>query len=208
MATQSLTPKEQYEQSLKTILQIVMDMPQLSDGDWKAIGDETAKLWNLRERLSAVQRQVVIIEDNRYYRERVIATPRTMMLTAQDKATSEQYTHCVFCESNVKKSYLLDHQLETKKCLEIRLTLEMKKRYFNSKVAWKQNIRRLFEKYRSHFDIVHYFIRHRLVQKEPSGMWWVYNLDDCVFDDIKLNPFRKSVLTQPVRRRMLDRNTV
>jgi len=188
MATQ--TPKQQYESSLQAILQIVMDMPNLSDGDWKLISDHTGTLWGLRDRLSAVQRQVVIIRENRYYRERVVATPQTMMMTAQDKATSDHYTHCQWCKRVVKRTYMDTHQLETKVCLDIRLALEMEKRYLNSKVAWKRSIHKFFEKHRKTFQVIHYFVQQRIQQESPSGLWWVYNLDYCVFDDVKLNPFR------------------
>jgi hypothetical protein len=155
------TPKEQYEASLQAILQIVMDMPTLSDGDWKLISDHTGKLWGLRDRLNAVQQQVIIIERNRYYRERVLQTPRTMMLTAQEKATSDEYVHCEWCKRIVKKSYIDTHQAETKVCLDIRLALEMEKRYLNSKVAWKRSIHRFFEKHRKTYQMIHYYVLKR-----------------------------------------------
>jgi hypothetical protein len=190
----SVTPKQQYETSLQAILQIVMDMPQVSDADWMAISGHTGTLWGLRDRLDAVRQQVIIIRENRYYRERVVATPQTMMLTAQEKATSDEYTHCEWCKRIVKRSYVNTHQLETKVCLDIRLALEMEKRYLNSKVAWKRKIHRFFEKYCKTFQVVHYFVQQRLHQKDPQGFWWVYNLDEVVFDNVRLNPFRKSVI--------------
>jgi hypothetical protein len=117
-----------------------------------------------------------------------------MMLSAQDKATSEHYTHCEFCKRIIKRSYIQTHQLETKVCLDIRLALEMEKRYLNSKVAWKRRIHLFFEKYCKTFQVVHYFVQQRIHQKDPSGMWWIYNLDDVVFQDVKHNPFRRSTM--------------
>jgi hypothetical protein len=171
------TPKEQYESSLQAILQIVMDMPQLSDGDWKAISDHTGKLWGMRDRLNAVQQQVTIIERNRYYRERVLQTPRTMMLTAQEKATSDLYTHCQCCKRIVKKNQLISHQNNTKVCLDIRLALEMEKRYLNSKVAWKRKIHNFFEEHRKTYQMIHYFIKKRsedIPNPEGKGVYDYY----------------------------------
>jgi len=172
------TPKQQYEASLQAILQIVMEMPHLTDGDWHSISTHTSTLWDLRTRLDAVQQQVIVIQENRYYRERIQRTPTTLMLTAQEKATDEDYTHCEWCKRIVKKSYMKTHQEEATVCLDIRLALEMEKRYLNSKVAWKRKIHTFFEKHRKTYQMMHYYIRKRLndLQKpDGKGVFDYYN---------------------------------
>ena len=172
------TPKQQYEASLQAILQTVMEMPHLTDGDWHSISEHSSTLWELRTHLEAVQQQVIIIRSNRYYRERVQRTPATMMLSAQEKATDEEYTHCPWCKRIVKKSYMDKHQEEAKVCLDIRLALEMEKRYLNSKVAWKRKIHSFFQKHHKTFQMIHYYIRKRLDDyNNPSGkgMFDYYN---------------------------------
>ena len=161
----TMTPKEQYESSLQSILQIVMDMPEVSDGDWKAISDHTSVLWKLKDRLASVQQQVVYIRANRYYRERVAQTPKTMMLTAQDKATDNDYIPCVCCKRIVKKSYLKTHCEESKVCMDIRLALVMDKRCLTSKVPWKGNIKKFFDKYRKNYLLIHYFVKEHITNK-------------------------------------------
>ena len=65
------TPKEQYESSLQAILQTVMEMPDVSDGDWKSISDHTGVVWNemraMREVIDRLRKEATIIEGNRYY---------------------------------------------------------------------------------------------------------------------------------------------
>ena len=171
------TPKEEYEKTLQAILQIVMEMPQLSDSDWKAISDHTGKLWGMRDLLTAVQQQVIIIERNRYYRERVRQTPKTRMLTAQEKATSDEYTHCPFCKRPIKKTQLEEHQNTTKVCMDNRLALEMEKRYLNSKVAWKRKIHHFFEKHNRTYQMIHYFVKQRIedaIHPEGKGLYDYY----------------------------------
>jgi hypothetical protein len=190
-----LTPKQQYEASLQAILQVVMDMPQLTDGDWKTISDHTGVLWKLRDRLDAIQEQRVIILDNRYYRERVRQTPASQMMSAQEKAVSDKYIACPYCKRTIKITYWDTHIVETVVCSSIKLALEMEKRYLNSKVAWKRKIHDFFNAHRKTFQVINYFVQHRKIQKNPSGLWWVYNLNDCVFDNVKYNPFRHSILS-------------
>jgi hypothetical protein len=167
------TPKEQYESSLQAILQTVMEMPDVSDGDWKAISDHTSVAWKAMkttlEMVERLKKEAHIIERNRYYRERVLQTPKTMMLTAQEKATSKHYTHCDCCKRIVKKSQLKSHQTETKVCLDTRLALEMEKRYLNSKVAWKRRIHAFFEKHRKTYQLIHYFVKGHSELRDGTG---------------------------------------
>jgi hypothetical protein len=176
MSNMTQTPKQQYEESLQAILQTVMEMPNVSDGDWKSISDHTSVVWNemkemkkMIEVMKRLKTQATIIEGNRYYRERVLQTPKTMMLTAQEKATSKQYTHCDCCKRIVKKSQLKSHQTDTKVCLDTRLALEMEKRYLNSKVAWKRRIHAFFEKHRKTYQLIHYFVKGQSELKDGTG---------------------------------------
>ena len=176
MSNMTQTPKEQYESSLQAILMTVMEMPDVSDGDWKSISDHTSVVWKemkeMKEMIEVMKRlkaQATIIERNRYYRERVLQTPKTMMITAQEKSTSKHYTHCDCCKRIVKKSQLKSHQTETKVCLDTRLALEMEKRYLNSKVAWKRRIHAFFEKHRKTYQLIHYFVKGQSELKDGTG---------------------------------------
>lgn len=157
------TPKQEYDTSCQVIIQTSMEISHISDGEWKTICDHTSIVWKemkaMREVVERLRQQATIIERNRYYRERVLQTPKTMMLTAQEKATSKHYTHCDCCKRIVKKSQLKSHQTETKVCLDTRLALEMEKRYLNSKVAWKRRIHAFFEKHRKTYQLIHYFVK-------------------------------------------------
>ena len=172
------TPKEQYESSLQAILQIVMEMPQLSDGDWKAISDHTGKLWGMRDRLTAVREQVIIIERNTYYQRRLRPTPKNRMLTAQEKATSDEYAPCEYCESCIMKTHMKDHQSTTQKCINIRLTRERDKRHLNAQLARKADIKAFLAKYTLEIQSINHFIKQRIRDSnhpDDKGMFNYYN---------------------------------
>ena len=76
-----------------------MEIPQISDGDWKTISDQTSVAWNvMRETLEIIERlreQAHIIERNRYYQERVLQTPKNYDAYRTRKG-DEQTLHALF----------------------------------------------------------------------------------------------------------------
>ena len=174
------SPKEQFDAQLQNILAICMEMPSITDDEWINISNSTKELFKLKEILSRIQIITVEIDNNRYYNKYIVNTPPPLV-SAQEKATNDDFICCSICKRIVKITNLSSHQETTKVCMTIRLTLEMEKRYLKSKVAWKLRMYRFFEKNRKIFIELNIFISQHLHNKEPKGRWWIYNLDRIMY---------------------------
>ena len=180
--TTTQTPKERYVKNLNSILQSVMEINGLGDGVWKEIADRCKDLYDMTDLFGIIEVQTRFIQDNRYYRERVIRTRQRLRIDQQNKVNSEKYTNCKWCDRIIKNTYMDTHLIKTKVCVDIQLvkTLTLKHKTLN------------------HIDIKRLnLIQHNIMDKlrdaenrEVKGMWEIYN-EDCECPPHYLYPMYK-----------------
>ena len=165
-----MTTKEQYEQSLQRILQCVMEMPNINDGEWKLIADETSALWKLKDEFGKI---LIIREEvrrNTYYQRFVTKPKEKRVVTAQEKAVEDRYICCGTCKRIVAKDYLTTHHRESKVCIDIRLALEMERRAIKTKNVATSVMKRFFENYRKTYNVVNYLVENHLAKLKKHQM--------------------------------------
>ena len=157
------TPKEQYKKCIQNILQIVMDIPDLSDGSWKRIADETSTMWKLQDSIFQIQRQAIILQQNRYYNRQQEQLTREQK--QQEKSTNDIYVCCSACRRIVNKKYLAKHMDNTKVCVDIRLALKVNKRHIKIK-TFSETQQKFFNKYYKIIQTINYFVIKHLKNQE------------------------------------------
>ena len=163
LMTTHMTPKEQYKKCIQNILQIVMEIPELSDGSWKKIADETSVMWKMQESIFQIQRQAIILQQNRYYNRQQEQLTREQK--QQEKATNDIYVCCGLCKRIVNKRYLDKHIENTKICIDIRLALRVDKRHIKIKTV-SETQQKFFNKYYKIIQTINYFVIKHLKNQE------------------------------------------
>jgi hypothetical protein len=171
----AITPKEQYEKSIQSILQIVMDIPDLNDNVWKAIADETSVLWRLREQLTRIQTLRVEVRNNRYYRQ-YVSNPQRRERSAQSSAQDDEIIPCDICRRPIKNGWLDDHKNNTKVCIDIQQVRKLERDILKNphRTEFCKNNMKIY-------ILLNYFIAKHKTIHTPRGLWWVYNLDGVMF---------------------------
>jgi hypothetical protein len=113
------TPKEKYEALVQNIMEVVFNISNITDGDMKQVADDCKGLWDLKDNLLQIRRQ---IEGNEYYRRHVAVVQQRKLMSLQEKSQSDDWINCPDCDRRVKKGSGLTNHKKTDVCKDIRLS--------------------------------------------------------------------------------------
>lgn len=156
---------------------------QINNNDLLEFADKYKKQYAMIRQLLDTNLKLHILcaklQDNKYYKKKMRQNQeKRRLMTMEQKAISDKYTHCYYCDNIIKRTYL-DTHLMSKCCSDNQLKKEFTKKHYP-----------VHQKHNKTTQVVNYFIRKWLYDTNNkrnnlrNGMYWktiellkIYKLD-------------------------------
>jgi hypothetical protein len=163
-------PQQEFFQNLNDMLELcVFSEGEINDKDLLVIADKYKEQYKVIQKLiddnKALVRLALSIQQNPYYIRHTRTTRRQKFLTLEEKARSNKYHNCKFCDNIIKHTYAKKHYLN-ECCANNQLKKEVAKKGLAVHI-----------KYNKATQLINMYIRLCLYDKSPknhkrNGAYW------------------------------------